>query len=191
MQLGPAPFWATDDEKAQYRKVAAFIRTLEPTRRQMLRDGEIELRSFQPRDGRWVVETAARFPEMTETLLFPDRRPMNHWFGHQLSALWDIGLGASWVVHNPERAGLVWAVRDPDSNRVALGGVRVPDVEHPPGQGARTMQLVAAYVRDTTLYAEPKLHGEPYVAIPCKDDRYVAWAKESGLPWDTEFPNLA
>jgi hypothetical protein len=50
------------------------------------------------------------------------------------------------------------------------------------------MRLVASYARDTTLYTTPKLTGEPYVAIPCQDDRYVAWAKESGLPWNTEMP---
>jgi hypothetical protein len=43
------------------------------------------------------------------------------------------------------------------------------------------MQLVASWVRETFA-------GEPYVAIPCENDRYIAWARESELPWDTEMP---
>jgi hypothetical protein len=135
----------------------------------------------------WFLEVCERFPDLAETAVWPAKRPGRgemYAFAQTLAALWGppIGAGATFVVNAPELIGLVWAVHeDFGSDRVALGGFRLPDPPSPPGQAARGIRLVAGWVREV-------LEREPYVAIPCAEPRYLEWARESGLPWDTAFP---
>jgi hypothetical protein len=155
-----------------------------------LSDGEIVLEPFTKSHVSWFLEVCERFPEIAETAVFPTKRPGRgemFTFAQTLVALWGppIGAGATFVVTTPEPIGLVWAVHeDFGSDRVALGGFRLPDPPSPPGQAARGIRLVAGWVRDS-------MGRESYVAVPCGNAGYIKWAEESGLPWDTRFPGEA
>lgn len=148
-----------------------------------LADGEIELRPFTDADALWLVHVAEKSPELSGTLLWPEKgERFTAIHAYALVDLWRVGFGASFTVHAPDRKGLVFAVvPDHGSDRVALGGAKLPGSDWAPAQAARAMRLVAAWVRET-------MGREPYAAIPCEEPRYIAWAEEAGLPWDTALP---
>jgi hypothetical protein len=61
---------------------------------------------------------------------------------------------------------------------IALGGFSVPGFQRDKGQAARALRLAAGYAEQVT-------GREAYAAIPCAEDRYIAWAEASGLRWST------